>query len=78
LADHSGIDYNTEAGEIDLNTYVKNQDFFAIKDGHVAAPTGHGLGIEVDEELIRKIAKETSPWQPKEFFSAKDSSIREW
>ena len=69
--------YNTEAGDIDLNTYLKYQSVFAIKDGHVAAPTGSGLGIEVDEEMIRKIAAETSPWPPKEFFGP-DGSIREW
>jgi galactonate dehydratase len=63
-----GMHYNTEAGDIDLNTYLKDQSVFAI-DG--------GLGIEVDEEMIRKISAETLPWQPKEFFGP-DGSIREW
>lgn len=69
--------YNTEAGDIDLNTYLKDQSVFAIDGGHVAAPTGPGLGIEVDEEMIRRISAETQPWQPKEFFGP-DGSIREW
>ncbi|KAI5242666.1 mandelate racemase/muconate lactonizing enzyme family protein [Aureobasidium subglaciale] len=72
-----GMHYNTEAGDIDLNTYLKDQSVFAIDGGHVAAPTGPGLGIEVDEEMIRKISAETQPWQPKEFFGP-DGSIREW
>ena len=69
--------YNTEAGDIDLTTYLKDPSVFAIKEGHVAAPTGPGLGIEIDEDLVRKIAAETEPWQPKEFYGP-DGSIREW
>jgi galactonate dehydratase len=72
-----GMHYNTEAGNIDLNTYLKDQSVFAINGGYVSAPTGPGLGIEVDEEMIRKISAETQPWQPKEFFGP-DGSIREW
>lgn len=72
-----GMHYNTEAGDIDLNTYLKDQSVFAIDGGHVKAPTGFGLGIEVDEEMIRKISAETQPWPPKEFFGP-DGSIREW
>lgn len=59
--------YNVEAGDIDLLTYIKNPEVFDIKDGHVMNPTGPGLGIEIDEDMVRKIAKETSPWQPLEF-----------
>lgn len=72
-----GMHYNTEAGDIDLNTYLKNESVFAIKEGFVAAPSGPGLGIELDEDLIRKIAAETEPWAPKEFYGP-DGSIREW
>ena len=63
-----GMHYNVEAGDIDLNTYLKDQSVFAIKDGHVNAPTGPGLGIDIDEEMVRKIAAETEPWQCKEFY----------
>ncbi|KAF2164618.1 hypothetical protein M409DRAFT_67752 [Zasmidium cellare ATCC 36951] len=72
-----GMHYNTEAGDIDLNSYLKDQSVFAIKEGYVGAPTGPGLGIELDEDLIRKIAAETEPWQCKEFYGP-DGSIREW
>lgn len=72
-----GMHYNTEAGDIDLNTYLKDQSIFEIKDGHVAAPTKPGLGIDIDEDLVRKIAAETEPWQCKEFYGP-DGSIREW
>lgn len=57
-----GMHYNVEAGDIDLTTYIKDKSVFSIKDGYVAAPTGPGLGIEIDEDLVRKIAAETQPW----------------
>ncbi|CEN61020.1 Putative Mandelate racemase/muconate lactonizing enzyme family protein [Aspergillus calidoustus] len=72
-----GMHYNTEAGDIDLLTYLKDQSVFEIDDGYVKAPTGAGLGIEIDEDLVRKIAAETQPWQCKEFFGP-DGGIREW
>jgi galactonate dehydratase len=72
-----GMHYNVEAGEHDLNTYLLDQTVFAIEGGYVKAPTGHGLGIEIDEEMVRKVSKETAPWQPKEFYGP-DGGIREW
>lgn len=72
-----GMHYNTEAGHIDLNSYLVDKTVFDIKDGYVAAPSKPGLGVEIDEELVRKISKETEPWQPKEFYGP-DGSIREW
>ncbi|KFY79236.1 hypothetical protein V499_01740 [Pseudogymnoascus sp. VKM F-103] len=73
-----GMHYNTESGDgIDLLTYLKDQSVFDIADGYVNAPTGVGLGIEIDEEMVRKISKDTKPWQCKEFFGP-DGSIREW
>jgi galactonate dehydratase len=72
-----GMHYNTEAGDIDLLTYLKDRTVFDIEDGYVKAPTGAGLGIEIDEDLVRKIAAETQPWQCKEFFGV-DGGIREW
>lgn len=70
-----GIHYNSE--DSDLGTYIKDKAVFAIKDGYVEAPTGPGLGIEIDEDLVRNISAETGPWQPKEFYGP-DGAIREW
>jgi galactonate dehydratase len=72
-----GMHYTTEAGDIDLLTYLKDLSVFDIEDGYVKAPKGPGLGIEIDEELVRNIAAETKPWQCKEFFGP-DGGIREW
>ncbi|KAF5675351.1 galactonate dehydratase [Fusarium circinatum] len=72
-----GMHYNTEAGDIDLLTYLKDPSVFDLEGGHVKAPTGYGLGIEIDEEMVARIAKETEPWQCKTFYGP-DGSIREW
>lgn len=72
-----GMHYNIEAGEEDLNTYIVDQSVFDIEEGYVKAPTGVGLGIEINEEVVRRISKDTAAWQCKEFYGP-DGSIREW
>jgi galactonate dehydratase len=72
-----GMHYNTEAGEEDLGTYIKDKSVFDIEKGYVKALSGPGLGIEVDEEAVRRVAEETGYWQCKEFYGP-DGSIREW
>lgn len=72
-----GMHYNVEAGDIDLNSYLVDKRVFDINDGYVLAPSGAGLGIEINEEMVRQMSKETEPWQPKSFFGP-DGAIREW
>ncbi|EHA20544.1 hypothetical protein AnigIFM60653_010409 [Aspergillus niger] len=72
-----GMHYNVEAGDIDLTSYLTNPTVFNIEEGYVPAPTGAGLGVEIDEELVRRISRETEPWLPKEFYGV-DGGIREW
>ncbi|RMZ79026.1 hypothetical protein DV737_g3600, partial [Chaetothyriales sp. CBS 132003] len=72
-----GMHYNVEAGEEDILTYVKDKAVFDIDRGYVKALEGPGLGIEVDEEAVRRIGSETGFWKCKEFFGP-DKSIREW
>ncbi|KAI9796935.1 MAG: hypothetical protein M1833_005881 [Piccolia ochrophora] len=72
-----GIHYNTEAGEYDLLNYLKDGSVFDVEDGYVKALQGVGLGIEIDEEEVRKVAKNAEPWLPKGFHGA-DGGIREW
>ncbi|OOF97948.1 hypothetical protein ASPCADRAFT_164037 [Aspergillus carbonarius ITEM 5010] len=72
-----GMHYNVEAGDIDLTTYLTNPSVFDIQEGYVQAPAGPGLGVEIDEEMVRRISQETEPWLPKEFYGP-DGGIREW
>ena len=71
-----GMHYNTEAGEEDLHTYIVDKSVFEIKEGYVDALGGVGLGIEVDEEVVRRISG-AEHWKCKEFYGV-DGGIREW
>ncbi|KAF2150988.1 D-galactonate dehydratase [Myriangium duriaei CBS 260.36] len=72
-----GIHYNVAAGGYDINSYITNPEVFAVKDGYVEAPSGPGLGIEINEELVRKLSKSAQAW-PLGGFTGPDESIREW
>lgn len=74
-----GIHYNTtESGEeYDITNYIKDRSVFDVKDGYVKALEGPGLGIEVDEEEVRRVSKGAKPWVTTGFFGP-DGSIREW
>jgi len=73
-----GIHYNTEAGDKDINSYVKDPSVFAVKDGFVEGLKGPGLGIEVDEEAVREAARDAKPWVNVKKFYGPDGSVREW
>jgi galactonate dehydratase len=70
-----GIHYNTDGH--DLMTYLTDKSVFALDDGHVRAPTGPGLGIELDEALIRELARDAPPWR-NPIFRVPDGSFAEW
>ncbi|KAK1081557.1 hypothetical protein LTR33_004579 [Friedmanniomyces endolithicus] len=72
-----GMHYNVLAGEYDINSYITNPEVFDVKDGFVEKLTGPGLGIEINEELVRKVAETTEPW-PLMGFVGKDGAYREW
>ncbi|KAJ3476015.1 hypothetical protein NLI96_g11449 [Meripilus lineatus] len=64
----------------DLLTYLNNPEVFAVKEGYVDILQGPGLGIEVNEALVREMAKkyaDESPWR-NEVFHGPDGSLREW
>ena len=72
-----GIHYNKDAGEFDLHSYVSDPSIFDVEDGFVAAPKGPGLGIEINEDFVRKVASNATSW-PLQGFIGKDGGIREW
>lgn len=72
-----GMHYNVEAGEYDITSYVKDASVFEVQDGFINVLSGPGLGIEVDEETVRRVAATTVPWECKEFYGP-DGAIREW
>ncbi|WVQ74277.1 hypothetical protein IAR50_003874 [Cryptococcus sp. DSM 104548] len=69
--------YNVGA---DLFTYMKNPEVFKVENGSVGLLTAPGLGIELDEEMIRKEAAEAEKLEPwiNPLFRGPDGAIREW
>ncbi|MEM1083586.1 MAG: galactonate dehydratase [Verrucomicrobiota bacterium] len=69
-----GIEYN-KANE--LLDYIKDQSVFKYVDGFVSIPSGPGLGIEVDEDHVRKMAQEGHQWR-NPVWRHDDGSVAEW
>ncbi|KIK68798.1 hypothetical protein GYMLUDRAFT_36293 [Collybiopsis luxurians FD-317 M1] len=79
---HYNVKAQEELGmEADLHTYLVNPNVFTVKDGYIAALTGPGIGIEVDEERVRKTSEyyvqKSSPWR-NPLWRGDDESLREW
>ena len=70
-----GIHYNT--GDHDLLTYLKNPQIFDVADGMVQAPQRVGLGVEINEELVREASRDAPPWR-NPVWRGEDGALREW
>lgn len=69
-----GIHYNVGS---DLLDYIVDKDVFRYENGFVEIPQGPGLGIEVNEEVVRKMAAEGHDWH-NPIWRHKDGSVAEW
>jgi galactonate dehydratase len=69
-----GIHYNKAN---DLLDYVSNPDVFAYADGHVAIPTGPGLGITINEDAVKRGVAAGHRWRPP-VWRHEDGSFAEW
>lgn len=69
-----GIHYNQGN---DLLDYITDPAVFAYSDGHVRIPDGPGLGITVNEEVVREMAKTGHRWR-NPVWRHRDGSIAEW
>ena len=69
-----GIHYNQG---FDLLDFVKNKEIFQYENGFVDIPKGPGLGIEIDEEKVKKVSLEGLHWtNPK--WRNYDGTVAEW
>ena len=69
-----GIHYNKG---FDLLDFVKHKDIFQYKDGYVDVPTKPGLGLEIDEDLVKEVSAEGLHWtNPK--WRNYDGTMAEW
>lgn len=67
-----GMHYNDGA---DLLDYIRNPEVFRVKDGFFSLPEGPGLGVDVNEEMLR----ESTPHDWKNpIWRNKDGSLAEW
>jgi galactonate dehydratase len=69
-----GIHYNVGH---DLLSYMRNPEVFDVRDGMVAALQGPGLGVEIDEAMVREAAKDAPTWR-NPIWRGEDGSVREW
>jgi len=69
-----GIHYNQSN---DLLDYVKNPDIFKYKDGYLRILDKPGLGIEINEDKVREMAKIGHNWK-NPIWRNEDGTIAEW
>jgi galactonate dehydratase len=69
-----GIHYNVGA---DLLSYCTDKGGLSPNDGFLAIPDGPGLGVEVDEAVVRESHKDRHRWR-NPVWSLPDGSFAEW
>ncbi|WP_142685307.1 galactonate dehydratase [Chitinophaga polysaccharea] len=69
-----GIHYNQGS---DLLDYLVDKTVFQYKDGYVEIPSKPGLGIEINEAYVRKMAEEGHNWR-NPVWRHTDGSVAEW
>ena len=70
----AGIHYNEG---YDLLNYMKNPDVFRFRDGFAYTTGAPGLGVEIDEDYVRKMAREGHNWHNPIWRDA-NGSVAEW
>lgn len=56
-----GIHYNGPSE--DLATLIHNPELFTVDDGTVGIPSGPGLGVNIDEDAVRAMARDPHRWR---------------
>lgn len=69
-----GIHYNVGA---ELWDYLVDPEIFRFTDGHATLPSAPGLGIDVDEDAVRRAAQRGHEWRTPIWRHA-DGSFAEW
>jgi galactonate dehydratase len=69
-----GIHYNQGS---DLLDYLTDKSVFRFENGYAAIPEGPGLGIEINEDHVREMAKTGHNWR-NPLWRHKDGSVAEW
>ncbi|KAH8196114.1 hypothetical protein TruAng_009713 [Truncatella angustata] len=70
-----GIHYNS-TGQ-DLTSYHTNPEVWKVSDGYIDVLDGPGLGINIDEEEVRRLSKDAKAWVSPGFIGP-GGEVREW
>lgn len=70
-----GIHYNGPSQ--DLASLMQNPEMFAVSNGTVALPQGPGLGVQIDEDAVREMARTPHRWR-NPAWRGPDGELREW
>ncbi|KAG9232508.1 mandelate racemase/muconate lactonizing protein-like protein [Amylocarpus encephaloides] len=70
-----GIHYNV--GGQDLTSYSHNPEVWKVDGGYIKLMRGPGLGIEVDEEQVRRFSEGAKAWVSPGFIGP-GGEVREW
>ncbi len=68
------IHYNETSDVLD---YLADPDVFDYEDGSVDIPDGPGLGVEIDEEYVKRQSEEPVDWH-NPVWTHDDGSVAEW
>lgn len=69
-----GMGYNNG---LEIGTYLKNPSAFNFENGYISLLKGPGLGVEVDEMIVRTRQKNDLQWK-NSVYRLDDASITEW
>lgn len=69
-----GIHYNKGNDVLD---FLKDKTVFKYEDGYVSLPAGPGLGIEIDEDVVRELDKAGHSWKNLVWRNL-DGTVAEW
>jgi galactonate dehydratase len=60
------------------HAYVRNREDWVPVDGYLPVPQGVGLGLDIDEQLVRERAVEVAPSIELWWSDPRDGSYVEW
>ncbi len=69
-----GIHYNQGC---DILDYINNKEVFDYVNGNIIIPTGAGLGVDINEDIVRKNQQHAPDWH-NPIWVHKDGSFAEW
>ena len=56
---------------------AKRKEQLTPEDGYLPIPTDSGLGVDIDEEVVRELSKEAHRWR-NPIWRQKDGAFAEW